>query len=556
MAKFSKYQPKVKRGTSPLTTSGEATERTFNGAAGYLRSPEGEAFLLASGGFLGGEKTFYEGGDARDERFRFLIRELSATNPDWVANFLSWLRREGNIRTAAIMGAAEYVWARRDEAGTGRTGVTHPTPSKTTREVVRSVLMRPDEPQEIIGYWMARYGRAIPMPIKRGVGDAINHLYHQRNVIKYDSDKRGLRMADVLKLVHPKPVGPAQNMLFDYMMAERFGRVDRFDIKGLTTIEAREDLLRLPVQDRRKVLREQPELLQEAGFTWESIAGWLQGPMDAAAWEAAIPLMGYMALLRNLRNFDKAGISDDAAEKVQFKLTNKAEVARSRQLPFRFWSAYKATQGNLRWSWVAERALTYSLENVPSLDGNTLILVDRSGSMFHSASDHSDVMWSDMAALFGAAIALRAENADLVQFGTHSDRINFSRAESVLGVVDKFTSMGGTNTHAAIAEHLKSAHTRVIIITDEQCSPGYVNAWNDYRYQNQGVSINSLVRSEIPVYMWNFGGYKASMMENAGMENRHCFGGLTDSSFKLIPLIEAGMDAGWPWEFSTPDSGR
>lgn len=548
MAKFSNSKPKAKRGTSPLKTSAEATERTFNGAAGYLRTPEGEAFLLASGGFLGGEKTFYEGGDARDERFRALIRELSVTNPDWVANFLYWLRREGNVRTAAIIGAAEYVWARRDEMGTGRTGTTHPTPSRSTREVVSSVLRRADEPQEIVGYWMARYGRSLPMPLKRGVSDAIGLLYHQKNVLKYDSDKRGLRMADVLKLVHAKPVGPAHNQLFKYMMAERFGRVDSFDIKSLTTISAREDLLRLSVEERRKVIREQPGILQDAGFTWESIAGWLQGPMDAEAWEAAIPLMGYMALLRNLRNFDKAGISEQVADKVQAKLTSPAEVGRSRQLPFRFWSAYKANVGNLRWAWAVERALSHSLANVPRLDGHTLILVDRSGSMFHAVSERSDVSWSDMAALFGAAVALRADSADLVQFGTHSQDVRFNKGDSILKVVERFTSMGGTNTHAAITQHIKPHHTRVIIITDEQCSPGYIDGgWAAYG-GSRDIPINSLISENVPMYMWNFGGYRTSMVQGAGVENRYCFGGLTDSSFRIIPMIEAGMNAGWPWE--------
>ena len=71
-------------------------------------------------------------------------------------------------------------------------------------------------------------------------------------------------------------------------------------------IAARAALMALPVQDRRAVL-DQPERLSAAGMTWESLAGWLQGPLDAAAWQAVIPSMGYMALLRNLRNFDDAG---------------------------------------------------------------------------------------------------------------------------------------------------------------------------------------------------------------------------------------------------------
>jgi hypothetical protein len=27
----------------------------------------------------------------------------------------------------------------------------------------------------------------------------------------------------------------------------------------------------------------------------------------------------------------------------------------------------------------------------------------------------------------------------------------------------------------------------------------------------------------------------------------HCFGGLADHAFRLVPLLEQGCDADWPW---------
>src|SRR5690606_38818577 len=81
--------------------------------------------------------------------------------------------------------------------------------------------------------------------------------------------------------------------------------------ESLRLLRARAELLALPVAERRGVLAD-PGRLTAAGMTWEAVAGWLQGPMDAEAWAAVIPSMGYMALLRNLRNFDEARIPDDA----------------------------------------------------------------------------------------------------------------------------------------------------------------------------------------------------------------------------------------------------
>jgi hypothetical protein len=34
----------------------------------------------------------------------------------------------------------------------------------------------------------------------------------------------------------------------------------------------------------------------------------------------------------------------------------------------------------------------------------------------------------------------------------------------------------------------------------------------------------------------------------AGRGNRHELGGLTDATFSLIPNIEAGLAARWPWD--------
>lgn len=100
-------------------------------------------------------------------------------------------------------------------------------------------------------------------------------------------------------------------------------------------------------------------------MTWEAVAGWLQGPMDAAAWEAVIPSMGVMALARNLRNFDEAGVSDEVAETVARKIADPEQVTKSRMLPMRFYSAFNAAP-SLRWGHALERALTASMANIPS----------------------------------------------------------------------------------------------------------------------------------------------------------------------------------------------
>jgi hypothetical protein len=146
-----------------------------------------------------GEQTFYETAGARDSRYQALVRQVCVADPVWTAGFLAWLRGEANMRSAALVGAAEFVHARLTDEGTD--SLTYSLASN--RRVIDSVLQRADEPGELLAYWTSRYGRAIPKPVKRGIADAVQRLYTQRALLKYDTASHGFRFADVLDLVHP-----------------------------------------------------------------------------------------------------------------------------------------------------------------------------------------------------------------------------------------------------------------------------------------------------------------------------------------------------------------
>jgi len=222
-------------------------------------------------------------------------------------------------------------------------------------------------------------------------------------------------------------------------------------------------------------------------------------------------------------------------------------VAKSRQFPFRFLSAYRAAP-SLRWSYPLEKALNASLSNVPALGGRTLVLVDRSPSMWDQKfSEHSDMPWADAAALFGAAVALRAGHADLVEFWAGSRVVPFRKADSALKLTERFSfqpAPGGTDIPSAVRAHLRPEHTRVVIVTDEQTQAGYLPSNMRYQGGMAPTLIDDLIPKSVPLYVWNFGGYKHGATP-AGSGNRHAFGGLTDSAFKMISMLEAGRDARW-----------
>lgn len=513
-------------GPGARTAPDTQAPRTHAGGPAFVREPREELFLLAVGNFVS-QRTFYESGAERDERYARLVAELAVEDPVWTAGLLRWLRGEGNMRTASLVGAAAYVRARLT-AGQGG--------GPSNRSVIDSVLQRADEPGELLAHWTSVYGRNVPQPVKRGIADAVRRLYTSRSLLKYDTASKDFRFGDVLNLVHasPDPGKPWQGALFRYALDRRHHPDSAVPPASDPLLNAHRALTELPSEERRAVVTGPggAERLAAAGMTWEALAGRLDGPMDAAAWEAVIPSMASMALLRNLRNFDQAGVSDEVAARVAARISDAGEVARSRQFPFRYLAAHQHAPSP-RWAAPLERALSHSLANVPALPGRTLILVDRSDSMFwDTVSERSKLTRADAAAVFGAALALRAQQADLVEFGWSSAEVPFAAGEPVLDVLKRFHSLGGTHSTKAVRAHYRE-HDRVLIVTDEQAA-----------YHDAGGPAEP-VPAGIPVYTWNLAGYQPAHGPTG--PHRHTFGGLTDGAFRMVGLIEAGGHAAWPW---------
>jgi len=553
MSRFNKAGTRPATGTSPLVAQRDPGTTTYAGAQGTGRDLKTELFLLAVASL--GTDTFYETGGQRDDRYTDLVRAAAVAHPVWTAGFLAWLRTGASMRTAAIVGAAEYVRGRLEHGSEQplprRDHVTEGTDSlsysiATNRRVIDSVLQRADEPGELIAYWTARYGKALPKPVKRGIADAVQRLYTERNLLKYDTASKGWRFGDILDLVHPAPAAPWQGDLFKLALDRRHGRDDVM-IPGSLPMLIANLQLRLDARGNLAVLGDR-ERLAEAGMTWEdalSLAG--RAADKQALWEALIPSMGMMALARNLRNFDEAGVTDESAAAVIARFTDHAQVAKSRMLPFRWLAAYRHAP-SLRWSYPLEQALNASLSNVPALDRRTLILVDRSPSMFpgyhYSTANRSDISLADQAAVFGAALASRAADPTLVEFGGESKPIGVKAGEGVLKLVEKFGQINGTDIPSAVREHF-AGHDRVVIITDEQTRAGWLPSNMAADGGGREARIDDLIPATTPVYLWNMAGYKPGALQTG--TNRHLFGGLTDQSFGMIPLLERGRAASWPW---------
>lgn len=502
------------------TKKSGARVTTYEGHEGYERKDRSALFLLAAGS-LGGEDTFYESGNDRTKRLVELVRKIAVQDMLWLARFLEWLRSEANIRTAAIVGAVEAADA------LAKAGIPG------GRQIIDSVLQRADEPGEAMAYWLASRGRKVlmPKPIKRGIADGAERLYTEFSFLKYDSDRSAVRFGDVIEMVRPDPSQGWKSDLFRYAIEKRHNR-GLEPGESLAMVRAARDLRARFEEDPRVLL--DVDALRAAGFTWEDALSLAGTKLDKGEiWKSVLPTLGYMALIRNLRNLDEAKVSDKDVAAAIARIQDPEQVAKSRQLPYRFYSAYKNAP-SLRWGHALDVALNLSLGNIPALGGRTLILIDTSGSMSSTMSDKSKMTYQEVAGLFGIALGLKGE-ADV--YGWADRPFHFPvKGTSVLKNLEEYMRQNGkvgygTNLTAAIqGSYVPGKYDRMVVISDMQ-----VMAYG-----------SSLIPTDIPSYFFDLAGYKAAAVQTRGRVYE--LGGLTDHTFKLITMLEAGESGKWPWE--------
>ena len=172
------------------------------------------------------------------------------------------------------------------------------------------------------------------------------------------------------------------------------------------------------------------DLVKEAGLTWENVVSHFGSSKDV--WELCIPVMGEMALTRNLRNFEQAKISNAAWDLIFDRLLSVSDTV---QLPFRFFSAEREISSTAAKT-VVGKMLDRAVDSVADLPGVTMVLTDNSGSAVGcSVSGKSRIRVSDCGNMLSAVLAKRLGRRAIVGvFGDSSIWVPFSQADSCMAI--------------------------------------------------------------------------------------------------------------------------
>jgi 60 kDa SS-A/Ro ribonucleoprotein len=369
----------------------------YAGGIAYKHSPEMELVVSCLTTFL--EDKFYESGDTRIQRIKELIKKVK---PEFVAKLAILARKEFHLRSVVHLLVAELSRIHRGD-------------SLISKTIVK-IAERPDDLIEIVAY----LGKPLPNQVKKGIRKALLN-FDRYQLAKYRLENHKTKLVDLFNLTHPKPLTKQQEQDWKDLIYGKLKNVDTWEARLSTE------------KDKAKVWREL--VLEEK--------------------------IGYMALLRNLRNIDEQA-DEETKRKACEIISNRERVRASKQLPFRFYTAYENVS-NQEMLEAISQALDYSLENVPTFNGKTLIAVDVSGSMEGEPAK--------IASLFAGAL-MKKNDCDVVLYNDSIFQFKFLKSEPVLTIAQRIQSEvgGGTNTGLVFNWIIqnKKQYDRIIILSDNE----------------------------------------------------------------------------------------
>lgn len=484
----------------------------YENAPAFVLTPEMELYSAVVTASL--EDTFYEAKDNRVERIRELIKKV---DPLFVAQLAVYTREKMHLRSVPLMLAVELA-----KNVTGNTLIG---------KLVDRVIQRADEITEVLScYQMANKATGVKKlgklskQVQKGVASAFNK-FDEYQFAKYNRSGVAIKLRDALFLTHPKAKDEHQQLLFNKIAADELATPYTWE----TELSAVGQMAYADEETKVIAFKQKWEELIDSGK------------------------VGYMALMRNLRNMLDAEISFEHIKKVANHLSSAENVAKSKQLPFRFLAAYRELKSNKNGHTsvlidALEKAVTVSASSIKGFDENTKVLIacDVSGSMQKPVSAKSKILLYDIGLMLAMLMKSRCKNAVTGMFGDIWKVINVPTT-SVLANVDAFYNQEGsvgysTNGYLVLKELIgsKKVVDKLLFFTD-------VQLWNSNNNKADGQlakfwGVYKQIAPSAKLYLFDLAGYGTTPLNIIG-NDVYLIAGWSDKLFDVLAAIEAGENA-------------
>ena len=450
----------------PLIPKATATNEA-SGVA-YERSPEQALAQYAATGCV--NATFYATDARQLDRVLDLAQRVS---PAFVAKAAVYCRERGQMKdTPALLLA---VLSRRDPALMDRVFdrvIDTPRMLRTFVQIVRSGVTG-----------RKSLGSAPKRCVRRWLEERTDAAVFAASVGQDPS------LADIVRMVRPKPATPAREALFGYLL------------------------------DRKPDLARVPELVREFEAFKANPAGdvprvpfqMLTGlGLDRAAWLAIACDASWQTTRMNLNTFARQGVFEDAdvTALIAARLRDPEAVAKARVFPYQLLAALRALSAGVPAAIGAalEDAMELALANVPRIDGQIYICPDVSGSMGSPLTGvrrgaTTAVTCVDVAALVASALLRRNPTAEVLPFEQRVLSIRLSANDSVTTNAARLAAINGGGT--CVSAPLQSLNARraagdlVVIVSDNQSwadrqswrGTETMREWQDFKARNPGARL-------------------------------------------------------------------
>lgn len=313
--------------------------------------------------------------------------------------------------------------------------VTYSNGNSKMADLIAEVVQRPDEMAELISLYWKKGKRPLPNQLKKGLAKAFGK-FNEYSLAKFD--RPGLiSIRDVMFLCHPNPSAAPEST--SGYTGWSFNK---------ETVAARADLY-------KRIANKQ----MATPDTWETQ---LSGGSDKkATWIRLIgeQKLGAQALLMNLRNMEQAGVHADV---IRTALLNANP---ERVLPFKFITAARHAK---QFEPELEALMLKCLSDLPKLQGQTTLLLDKSPSMANKLSEKSDLTRYDAACGLAMLLREQCQNVRVLTFDQSVPKEVAPRRGFALR--DALNGFGnGTRLGQAVDYCNKNVPAdRLIVLTDEE----------------------------------------------------------------------------------------
>lgn len=487
---------------NPSVTEKNDAKENRAGGESYDVSPELELYSAVVTATLEGK--YYESGSERLNRIRSLIEDV---DDEFVAKLAGFTRNEMYLRSVPLVLVVELARVH--------------TGDNLVSQAVNDVIQRPDEITELLGYYQKANGRTEITPlsnqIKKGIRQSF-HKFDEYQFSKWDDDNRQIRIRDAMFLTRPKPQDKAEDVLFEKIADDELEPPYTWEV----------ELSEVGQQD----FNSEEEKEQAFREKWEEL-------IDSER-------LGYFALLSNLRNILEQEVSYEHIKKVADTISDEERVRRTRILPFRFFSAYKAlkdvasTDANILLE-ALEDGAKIAFENVPLFDEETkaVIATDFSGSMRDTISEKGTLQQYEIGALLSRGLSQNLDRLITGIFATEWSTTNTnsdSILESTIQSANKIGLVGhGTHGHKVLEYLLENdvESDKLFFFSDVEFWTGrgssFMDLWNKYKGKYHDAEL----------YMFDLAGHGESPVRMT-QDDVYMISGWSEKVFEILENLQQG----------------